>query len=238
MDEIPNLKKEIERLNKIITLLIEHNDLLRKEIDNLKSTNNYSNVKSDNGTNTNSSTNDNIENGTITNIYTNVDLTSGSTKDNSTIIEKEIGANMNKSTNVENENGINIIGNQASENENGTKPIFNEISKIYIPPFEVNSAAIINLGARLRNIFPLRTHRKKLRAVANQLLLLHNASHASSDELRKVSGLSKPGFAKHFPKLKRDGLIYKAGTRKYMLTNKSKEIIYKTFGGEIKKSNA
>jgi hypothetical protein len=94
----------------------------------------------------------------------------------------------------------------------------------------VDIASILKLKPALRSYFPNNTRHDFYKMVASELLFLHNAGKATGLQLRQASGLSKPGFAKHKPKLHELGFIVKVPPSKYALTDLSKDILLRTFG--------
>jgi hypothetical protein len=240
MDEISILKKEIERLNTIISALIVQVDSLKKENSSLRKSASPEIVPdgvptSDNGIKNGIYTDVRSEMGTNNVLYTNVTSEKGTNNIFSTDVTNENGIKNSISTNVRSEIGTKNVQSPIPRNDIGIKTVPETISSFHLPSIEDNHINRNLLATATHHHLPLRTHRNKAYSVACELLLLHNSGHASSDELRKAAGLSKPGFAKHFPKLKRGGFIYKAGPRKYMLTEKSKQMIYEVFASHFKK---
>jgi hypothetical protein len=249
-DEISSLKNEILKQNTIIAALIQQIEILKKENESLKKgipTPNAqdaisnsdigaqniqgANLKSGNGTNNVQGTIQRNENGT-NNVQSTIPKNENGTNNvQGAIHENENGTNNVQSTIPGNENGTNNVQTPIQGNGNGTKSVIASNSNFYLPSIEDNHINRNRLATALHRLLPLRAGRDKAYHVAIEILLLHNSGHATSDELRKATGLSKPGFKKHLPKVKRHGFIYKAGYKKYMLTNESKQILLDVFGG-------
>lgn len=234
MDESTALKNEVERLNKIISVLIDQTDILKREntiLRNVITANKLSIPISDSVIGTNDTGNAIAEkdNGTNDITSTIAEKGSGTTDNTNTIVKKGNGTNDNGSTISEKGNGRNEFGNTIAEKGNGINLNTPPVYTIGAHPIEINYGAIGKLSRALKHLYPVSIKHRTLESVASQLLLLHNSGHASYSELRKISGLSVPGFAKHAPKLKRQGLICRAGYQKYALTQQSKNIISHNF---------
>ncbi|HLG34947.1 MAG TPA: hypothetical protein VI757_08720 [Bacteroidia bacterium] len=220
MDENTDLKNEVERLNKIISILVDRIDVLKRENIILR------NVITANKLNIPAS---GLSNGTKDIVSTIPEKGSGTTDSRSTIPEKGSGTTDIRSTIPEKGNGTNDIGSTIPEKGNGINANLTPVALVGAHPIEINYGSVLKLSRALKKLFPVSIKHRTLRSVASQLLLLHNSGHASYSELRKISGLSVPGFAKHAPKLQRQGLIRREGYQKYALTQQSKTIISQNF---------
>jgi hypothetical protein len=220
MDEIATLKAEISRLNNIITILIDQINIMKGRY----SASNFANEdKNDiatipdfeNGDNKVIATIPNFNNSS-NNIFPTI---SDFKKDNDKLIDT-IPDFKNSSNNI-NTTIVNI--------ENGSNTNLEGAPKIVPAYIELNNYNISYVAHSLRGIFGVTVKWGKLKAVASELLYLHNNGHGSYEDLRKITMLSNPGFDKHAPTLKRKGLIMRQSHKKYVLTEMSKGIINKVF---------
>ena len=234
MDENTVLKNEVGRLNKIISILVDQTDVLKREntiLRNVITANKLNIPVSGSGIGTNDMGNTIPEKGSGTNDIENTipENSSGTTDMRNTIPEKGNGTNDIGSTVAEKDNGRNDFGSTIPEKDNGRNSNLTPVASVGAHPVEINYGSVLKLSRALKKLFPVSIKHRTLRSVASQLLLLHNSGHASYSELRKISGLSVPGFAKHAPKLQRQGLIRREGYQKYSLTQQSKNIISQNF---------
>jgi hypothetical protein len=72
--------------------------------------------------------------------------------------------------------------------------------------------------------------RKKKVTVAIQLITMHNLGTATSLQLRQASGLSFQGFSTQSLSVRKAGLMVHPAYKKYLLSDKAKEILNKVFG--------
>lgn len=234
MEETTHLKNEIDRLNKIINILVDQVETLKSENTILKNRSGAKNV------------NDTIADfgkGMISSFDTNTKIRNGDKQSHDTISDFENGAQSSLNTIPDFDNGAKSSLNTIPDFDNGTKQTFNtnanigsgskqgsgNLLLIDLKPRPLNSEAAKKLGFSLRSILPPSTKTWALRGIAAELLFIHNNGSASYKELQDITMLSDPGFAKHAPKLKRRGLIYRESHKKYKLTQLSKDLIAKTF---------
>ena len=106
------------------------------------------------------------------------------------------------------------------------------LPKLKITParIEITNENIERLIAGLKEHLHPNAMRKKKLTVAIQLLLMHNQGVATAPELLKATGLSYGGFSRQSTSTCKAGLIAHPSYRKFMLTDKSKEILNKVFG--------
>jgi predicted transcriptional regulator len=220
MEETAYLKNEIIRLNQTIANLNELIGILKRE---------NAALKNRMGINNSNDTNADFRNGAKSSVDTNADFENG--LNNSIDAISEIGKGINSSLNTiaENDNGTKNSIDTISEISNGIKSNSDKNSPKTIPFIEITQDHRWYLANELSDFLPSSTQRKALFAIAGELLLINNNGSASYQELRQIANLSAPGFAKHAPKLKRRGLIYRESHKKYKLTQKSKDLIEKTF---------
>lgn len=95
---------------------------------------------------------------------------------------------------------------------------------------EMNNANTLALQSEIKKLFAISSKKRTLRSTANVMLYLHNHPNATRQELTKAAGLSAPGFAKHFLRLRNKGLLKKLSWKEYALTENSKAILYRAFG--------
>jgi DNA-binding MarR family transcriptional regulator len=228
MDENTLLKNEIHRLNIIISVLVNEVEALRSQNTMLKNSHNQSDEKD-----------------TIVKNEYGISISQNPIHENDmginssryTIVDNQTGVSITGNTIVENEYGINTVGNAIRKNDIGINTEKSAIPKFSLPQIERTSDNLTFLKAALRKYLPLRTHMDRIQSTARQLLLLHNMGEASANDLRKIGKYSKGGFAKHLPKLKREGFIRKAAHGNYALTEKSKEILYEVFAERLQKKD-
>jgi hypothetical protein len=72
--------------------------------------------------------------------------------------------------------------------------------------------------------------RKKKVTVAIQLMLIHNQGAATSRQLLQATGLSRAGFYTQSLSVRKAGLMTHPAQDKFMLSEKSKEILNTVFG--------
>lgn len=234
-DEINILKSEITRLNRIISVLL-------RQISALEAENNV--LKSEKGIQISNDTVPDYYKGIKSNIDTAPISEKGTRSGLNTFPPSEKGIQSELGTVPTSEKGIQPELNTIPTIGKGIKTDFNTDATTGSTPktglgnapvnlaahIEADTTNVIKLAKHLRQFLPATKQHHALSIIARELLLLYNASRASSHELRKAAGLSKPGFAKHLPKLKRRGLIANAPPLKYKLTDYSREMIEKVFG--------
>jgi len=220
MEENYNPKSDIDFLLTLTSMLTDQVHILKKEIDFLK---NKMGIKNEFNTNdilsdsvqSRFDTIDNFEEGSINMFDTN---------------DKNDGRNKLIFYTDDNiKDGIKHSSDANQENKDGINQVLNTVTGIAPRDLKINSNSTTLLGNSIRKFFPPRASWAKSKHVAMEMLLIHNNGFASSDELRKITGLSKPGFAKHLPSIKRSGLIYRESYKKYALTEFGKSIMNKTF---------
>jgi hypothetical protein len=223
MEENYNPKSDIDFLLTLTSILTDQVHILKKEIDFLK---NKMGIK--NQFNTNDILSDNVQPrfDTIDNFEEDIiDMIDTNDKND----------DRNKQTFYTYDyikNGIKHSSDPNLVNKDGINQVLNTVTGIAPRDLKINSNSTALLSYSIRKFFPPRSSWEKSKHVAMEMLLIHNNGFASSDELRKITGLSKPGFAKHLPSLKRSGLVYRESYKKYALTELGKSIMNKTFGNE------
>jgi hypothetical protein len=226
MEENDNLKSELLLLKKITTILIDQVSILKLEIDFLK---NKDGIKNEFNSNDNLAdiikqrlnTIDNFKDG-INNIFNSNDKNDDRRK---SILD----------TNDNIKEGIKHSSDAKTETKDGINHALNTVPEITPHYLKINDHSIGILRGAVKGILPPRASWTKSKHVAMEMLLIHNNGFASSDELRKITGLSIPGFAKHLPSLKRSGLIHRESYKKYALTEFGKIIMNKAYA-EIDRS--
>ncbi|MBK5285803.1 MAG: hypothetical protein JJE25_10415 [Bacteroidia bacterium] len=234
MDEPTDTRKENERLNKVISILIDRIEHLEKEntiLANLINANMrvFASSVSGSASTDEGSTIAEKGNGTPDIRNTIAGLVNGILNEKSTVAEKGKGATDMENTIAGLVSGIIDAENTIAEKGSGTTPKPAPAAVTALHPVEINSNTVWKLSRALKKFYPVSIKLNTLRSVASQLLLLHNQGTASYPELRKISGLSAPGFAKHAPKLKKQGFIRREGYQKYSLTPLSKNLIAQNF---------
>jgi biotin operon repressor len=208
MEQTTDARSEINRLNKIIDILADQigilkaeNTLYKKYIAGITAGNAI--AFSDNG---------NPEAGT-------------------SIVEKVNASPTVETSIVEKVNALSGIGNLVAGKVNSESisgmPITGKAPD-YIDTSYTNKK---KLERAIKHFFPLRTKGSKISSFASQMLLLYNKHQASYPEMRKVSGMSQGGFNKQAPDLRKKGFVVRTSHQKYALTQMSKRIIDKVFGG-------
>jgi hypothetical protein len=102
--------------------------------------------------------------------------------------------------------------------------------KITPTSIELTEENIEKLVVRLKGHLHRNALRKKKVTVAIQLITMHNLGAATSLQLRQASGLSLPGFSKQSLSVREAGLMLHPSQKKYILSDKAKEILNKVFG--------
>ena len=248
MDETADTRKEIDRLNRIISILVDRIEYLEKEntiLANVISANLSGLTTSVSGKGTTDDGSTIAEKGSGTpDLRSTIpekgkgtpDLRStipekgkGTPDIRSTIPEKGKGTPDIRSTIADLVKGIKDAGSTIAEKGSGTTANPAPAAVTALHPVEINSTTVWKLSRALKKFYPVSIKRNTLSSVASQLLLLHNQGTASYPELRKISGLSAPGFKKHAPKLKRQGFIRRDSFQKYSLTQLSKDLMAQNF---------
>ncbi len=221
MDENTLLRIEIDRLNKTISVLLDH-------IETIKLNNAVSflgNTPLDER-----STISEKGNGTLEAMNLLSEKGNSTSEAESIITEKGKATPYNRNTVSEKGNGTPGARSTVSEKGNGTSDVSGAKSGTLPHPIEANVANYSKLRDVVMTLFPTRVKHSKYKSITDLMIFLHNNLSATSAEMRKISGLSKPGYAKHYPSLERMGLIRKQPPHKYVLTEKSKEILLGVFG--------
>ncbi len=120
-------------------------------------------------------------------------------------------------------------------NTNPLQQIGNSESDITTPKqvigiIEMNTSNVMMLQREIKKLFAISSKKRTLKSTANAMLYLHNHPDATRQELTKAAGLSAPGFAKLFLRLRNKGLLKKLSWKEYVLTENSKDILYRVFG--------
>lgn len=249
MPENPNPVVEIARLGKIIAVLVnEIEDLKRqnlalKEIIGINNDENSLSLTGIRPPNV-MSTFAEKSNGSPDNMSTiaeKVDMpphfmstvtekSNGSPKDMSAVAEKGKGRPDNVSAIAEKGNASPNIMSTIAEKGSTQNSVSAPLGKIAPANIHNGGPNIYPLGVALEKYFHTDIKRETLYRVARQLLHLHNNGSAPATELYKISALSRPGFDKHIPKLKRLNLVTRQGYGNYSLTPTAKALINEVFG--------
>lgn len=235
MDENNNLKSELTRLNKIITVLLKQISALEAENYALRTEKGIQNSNDTvpdyyMGTQSGLDTVPSYYKGTQPGLDTVPTSDKGITTDKDTVVTSEKGTPPGLDTVVTIWKGIKPDFNTVAETGNAAKTTVGNAAVNLPAQIEVNSTNLVKLTRHLRQFLPATRQDRALSNIARELLFLYNASRVSSHELRQAAGLSKPGFAKHLPKLRRRGFIIRDPPLKYKLTEMSRELIAKVFG--------
>jgi len=235
MDENNNLKSEITRLNNIITVLLDQISALKAENSALKVGKGIQNSNDTvpdyyNGIEDNSNTVATSEKGTQPELDTVPTFDKGTPSELSTIATSEKGTQPELNTIATIGKGVKANFNTVAESGSAANANLGNAAINLPAHIEPDSTNVVKLAKYLRSFLPDTRQRDARSSIARELLLLHNASRVTSHELRKAAGLSKPGFAKHLPKLRRRGFIMREPPLKYKLTEMSRDIIAKVFG--------
>ena len=210
---ITALHEEIERLNIIISALVEQNRQLKAEISSLKqiagSTNTsvYSSAEIADGINTSLYSFNKKDNGITASGYASDKISNGVNVAGYSIAENGTGINEISDAVIKNQEGINKISNSSAEKSEGIK--------------HVN---IVFVKQALRSQLPARSY-ATLDKAAKIIMLLYEDPKQSHKTLMRLTGLSRPGMAKHIMMLKRKGLVVRTAFQTYKLTQASLFII-------------
>ena len=234
MEEMALLKIEIDRLYKIISHLNELIGILKAENIFLKNKTGIKNIYDaitdfENGIKNIKNTIPDFDNGVKIYQDTNPDFENGIKNINTANAEFESGTKNIHDTNAEIEKGIKQNINTNANIDTGSKSGINNPKVTITHTIEIDNLNKWNLVRGLKKILPRSTKLYSMYAIAGELLLIHNNGSATYEEMRHIANLSKPGFAKHGPKLIRRGLVQRASHKKYVLTRQSKDIIAKIF---------
>ena len=102
--------------------------------------------------------------------------------------------------------------------------------KVTPQTISITNENVEKLIAGLKGYLHQNALRKKKMTVAIHLITMHNLGAVTSHQLRQASGLSQDGFSKQSLSVRKVGLMQYNGHRKYLLTDKSKELLSKVFG--------
>lgn len=234
------LKEEIARLHAIIDILIRQNKTLHAEIAYLKNRNASpdvfsSNDKIEKGSSGSDNSYDKIEKG-ITNAYTsNENFEKGSSgADNSYVkVEKGSSGVDNSSDKIEkgitgvdssfvkSDIGIKYTGSPLVKSDTGRTDVLNPLP-IFV---EVTPAVVARLALLLKASGVKKVRRSTLTDMATIILRGHNKQDCSHRELRKITGHSEGGIAKLLIAMKKRGLIFRDGFKRFGLSAASKEML-------------
>jgi hypothetical protein len=210
--EISNLKNEIARLNRIIEALLNHNEQLRAENALLKTqhppeNSGYSVSEKKNAPPNSSCSITENENGTTHDIYSITEKCNGITDDIYSVPEKGNGTNDNSSSVSEKGNGTTNVGRPVSEK------------------VEPSASNVYDISSKLRALDKGKVKRSGSKNSAKLLIHFHNGNGGSHSELRKLTGLSRGGLAKHIMSLTKRGLIVRNGWQQFMLTDAGRQML-------------
>jgi len=155
----------------------------------------------------------------------------GSPNDGSTVAGKVIGTPHIGSTIDEKGIGIPHIGSAIAGKVIGSPNDGNTIAGKGNALITINATSEFKLARALLKYYPVSIKRVALESIARQLLHLYNNGRTHRIELRNISGLSKPGFAKAIPKLVRRGMVKKVSYQEYEIAQFSAGIIANIFPG-------
>jgi hypothetical protein len=249
MKKLASTEEEVARLNQIITVLLDQINLLKKEISEMRSDGgikqdkpsvvrsyegspqlNPSVVRLNSGL---PQLNDSIvmsDNGSPQLIPSTVRSDNSSPQLNDSIVRSNGNSPQLIPSTVRSNNGLPQLNSSNVYPVNNATMYSESHSNTTIPPVEINEINYVRLGIKLRKYFHPRIRRESLYGLACELLLAHNNRAVTSEELRKASGLSESGFAKHFPFIKRKNFVRKVGIKKYGIGSEGIRLIQETFG--------
>ena len=232
MNETENadLKKEISRLNQIITVLLKQNDMLEKENSYLKtgaatSGLSFSNPKTGVGVPDSGISNPKIMVG---------DSGFGNSNDKIWAGNTDIGNSNDKivvgNTGIWNSDPKTWEGNTGVWNPNPKTEVGKTENTVDIPaliPAEGVNVSI--LSQKLKRAGFLTVNRDGLRTASILLLHFYNKGKGDYPTLRKLTGLSEGGLAKAIMALKKRGLIHRPAYREFGLSAAALEVIRAAF---------
>jgi hypothetical protein len=220
MEETERLKKEIERLNKIINILIDQIGMLKSENEGFRQ------IIKKNGLETAIGIPDNGQKEKITSVARS---DNGQQEKNISVVLSDNGQQQTNISVARSDNGLNENITTVVQSENSRNELKTTVAQTVTTYIESNHANKLKLAGQLKTYFTKNIKHRSLEGLAAELLLLHNNGHASYRELRQQSGLSVSGFSKHGRLLQSQGLIKRESFHKYVLTPQFKDIVIKTF---------
>jgi hypothetical protein len=228
-DEIPYLKNEIIRLNKIITVLINQNDALSDKISYLENAISNGNIDQpyDKG-----------EKGAINTVSPFHQMEKGAINVTSPYDQMDKGALNIISSVHQMEKGIVNVISPLHQVEKGTVNVtspfvksdigVNENAKILpnsIPITGVNLAVLKNtIGKK----YFFRVKHDGVDAMLKILLQIHNKDGCTYVDLRRLTNRSHGGMSKLVKSLKKRGLVERTGKSKMRLTDKAMQYLRDT----------
>ena len=215
-NKIADLRKEISRQNQIIAGLLKLNEVLQKEISDLKTSRPISPTAfSDpifmDGNNQTANADHNIEDGI--NTKDNADQINTVRKSDTEIAYQQIMV------------GINSGANPSSKTEVGISTITNGHYTL-IP---IDGATVSTLSAKLKRAGFLTVNSDGLRTAASLLLHFYNKGRGDYRTLRKITGLSTDGLAKTIMALKKRGAITRTAYQEFTVSANLSQLIQTTF---------
>lgn len=230
MNEIAQLQKENERLNAIITALLN-------QIGSMQLINTNLQQRIGSGVLPVPNASQGIGSGYLHGANASQGIGSGDV--HGTNLSEGIGSGFLPGTNASQgigsvvlpgTNAIGEIGNSELKSNLST-----ESSKSLILPSKDEVSKKPGIRSRLRelmkNEIPKNSKRKAFRNASNILWFLFTNDHGSRAEMQKAANMSKGGFAKHYVKLKNRNLVKRISQHNYALTDQGREMVAKAFYG-------
>jgi hypothetical protein len=217
--EIASLQREVARLNQIITVLLEQNEVLKARIAIAEKTNSPPNLLVAVAENINGNTDVQEPLSKKTNPPLNVSIAIAENINGNTDVQEPLSKKTNPPLNVSVAVAENINGNtnvQQPLNENVRSPAEVLAPVVYSIPF--TNSNVSRLKAYFRSHGFNKVRETAIANAAKLLLHFYNKGNGGYPELRKLTGLSKYGLAKYLGSLKRRGLIERDGWQQFRVT--------------------
>ncbi|MES2622279.1 MAG: hypothetical protein V4615_15620 [Bacteroidota bacterium] len=217
--EIAHLKSEVERLNKIITVLLEQSEAQRARIALAKKGNTFP----DDEIATTGKMNGNTDNSiAITEKW------NGNTNVSRPVPEIGNGNTESSIATAETDNGNANVRRPVSENGKGNTKGWINLSEIgkgnpsELPPLPaflpLNHDNILRLHVLLKKEGFNKVRNEAVKNAARLMLHFYNKGGGAYPELMKLTGLSRFGLGKYIRSLKKRGLIERSGWQQFRVT--------------------
>ncbi len=217
-EETIALKKEMERLNRVIDSLVSFNNRLTAENAYLKSllspqNSGYTTHNSNNGISKPSDANVNFNDGITKHTYTIDKIYNGITNNSGSTESFDNGITNRSYSTPKSEDGISKPSDGTASFEGGITTNTAALpATISLTPEHTQ-----RLAGNLKGLGFVRLSTRTLLSVAKILLHLYNNGDGGNETFRNITGLSKGGQAKLIVSLKKRGVITRTGYRQFRL---------------------
>lgn len=211
-EENSYLRKEISRLNQIITVLLEQNEVLKREISYVK---NYIAAK------TADNSNEKIFIGEGNIPVSNEKISIGENNNPYSYDKINIGEENIIPSYEEIIRGIGIVPSSNDKTNIGKGNDVKPLPEVWA----IDDGSVRLVSKRLKEVGLRNVKKMGKRNISKLLLHFHNKGKGSYAELRKLTGLSEGGLAKLIMSLKKRGLIHRSAYQQFELGATAKQLL-------------